>query len=282
MIITKLHCGLGNQMFQYAAGLALAERHKTTLKLDVSWFRDYEGMAEHNRYGLSCFNICEQFATEEEISSIQHKHTAPSSSYYEGFGGLADNTSVFGYFQDNRFFEAASPRLRNHFSFRFPPTEKARAIAQQIALTPSAVFIGFRQGDYQNKTQSGFGVLTDEYYESALGFLQSKMSGLHAFIFSDSEIPNGLVSKISVSHTLVRASDGLGAFEELRLMSLCDHAIIANSTFSWWGAWLIENPNKIVIAPDPWFVGKEFDQLDIVPPSWQRIPARHSAIMPSF
>jgi len=282
MIITKLHCGLGNQMFQYAAGLALAEKHKTILKLDVSWFREYEGMADHNRYGLSCFNICEQFATEEEVSSIQHRHMATSFSYYKDFETLPDNTSVFGYFQDERFFQVVSPRLRNHFSFRFPPSERAKALADQMALAPSSVFISFRRGDYKNKTQSGFGVLADEYYESAVAYLKSKSSGLHAFVFSDSEIMSGPISKIPVPHTLVKVADGFSAFEELRLMSLCDHAIIANSTFSWWGAWLIENPNKIIIAPEPWFVGKEFDQLDIVPSSWQRIPARHSAIIPSF
>lgn len=282
MIITKLHCGLGNQMFQYAAGLALAEKHKTTLKLDVSWFRQYEGMADHNRYGLSCFNICEQFATEEEVSLSQEKHSAPSSSYYKDFEALPNGAFISGYFQAPHFFAPIEPLLRLHYSFKYSLSAPAQNMSGIIRAASPSVFLCFRRGDYTSNYQNSLGVLGWDFYLAALDLLKSKIGNFTAFIFSDDIDAIKSENRTAVSCVYVDAKIASTAFDQLHLMSLCDHAIIANSTFAWWGAWLIENPEKIVIAPDPWFVGKEFSQLDIVPPSWLRISARHSAIMPSF
>jgi hypothetical protein len=174
MIITWLTGGLGNQMFQYAAGLALAEHRRTVLKLDVSWFREDPAYEAHNRYALSCLNICEQFATQEEIDRIRgvrltrterwsgalaralrlyryanryaapaNWHRPPGFRFYADFLEQPDNTYLNGMFQSEKFFAPVGGLLRCHFSLRYPPPPEVAAMAERIRHGPSAA-IHFR------------------------------------------------------------------------------------------------------------------------------------------
>lgn len=303
MIITKLKGGLGNQMFQYAAGLALAEHHRTIFKLDVSWFQERPGYEAHNRYGLSCFNITEQFATSSEIERFEaptltrtekwsvalaralhfyryaraHTHDTPwhcppDAHHYPEFSQLPDGTALDGYFQSEKFFTPVADLLRLHFTFRYPAPPAVMELAERIRSKPS-IALHFRRGDYaRNPTFAReLGVLDLGYYERALALLRERAPDATLYIFSDDIEAVAREFSPPGPHEFVRCVKPWHAYDKIRLMSLCDHIAIANSSFSWWGAWLNQNPEKLVVAPDPWFTGSPLDPADIVPVNWTRI-----------
>lgn len=306
MIISWLTGGLGNQMFQYAAGLALAEQRRTVLKLDVSWFKERVEYEAHNRYALSCFNITEQFATQEEIDRVRgvaltrterwtvalaralrlyryanrhmaptNWHRPPSFNFYPEFFAQPDGTYLNGMFQSERFFSPVANLLRAHFSFRYPPTPEVAALAAQIRSGPAAA-VHFRRGDYARNASfnSEFGVIGPDYYHRAIHLLLERSPEATLYIFSD-DIESIAREFVPPSpHVFVRSGHHWNAYDKIRLMSLCEHIAIANSTFSWWAAWLNPSPTKLVLAPDPWFANSDHDSRDVVPASWRRLPIR--------
>lgn len=301
MIITWLTGGLGNQMFQYAAGLALAERRRTILKLDPSWYRenlDYEG---HVRYALSCLNITEQFATEEEIDRVRglpysrlrhwadaaarglrlrpatprpppNWHGPPGFAFYPGFFEQPDNTYLQGMFQSEKFFAPVADLVRQHFTFRYPATPAVEALAARIRSGPS-IAVNFRRGDYVRKEQvrREFGLLDADYYHRAVRLLRERSPEATLYVFSDDIEAVAREFQPAGPHEFVRCVQPWHVHDYLRLMSLCDHLAVANSSFSWWAGWLNPSPAKLVIAPDPWFARSELDTSDVVPASWTRL-----------
>ncbi|MDP1581743.1 MAG: alpha-1,2-fucosyltransferase [Candidatus Didemnitutus sp.] len=309
MIISWLTGGLGNQMFQYAAGLALAEHRRTVLKLDPSWFRDDPAHAAHNRYSLSCFNITEQFATQEEIERVRgvnlttterwslavarslrfyryanryaapaNWHQPPTFRFYPEFFAQPDNTYLNGMFQSEQFFAPVEKLLRAHFSFRYPASPEVAALAAQIRSGPSAA-IHFRRGDYVRDQQFNreLGVIGRDYYSRAVQLLRERSPEATLYLFSDDIEAVAAEFRPSGPHHYVRAGAAWHAWDELRLMSLCDHQAIANSSFSWWAAWLNLSPTKLVLAPDPWFAHSEHDATDLVPATWTKLSLRSPA-----
>lgn len=304
MIITSLTGGLGNQMFQYAAGLALAEHRRTVLKLDVSWFRADPAYEAHNRYALSCLNITEQFATEEEIDRVRgvtlttterwaaalagavrlrqyarrhatpaNWHQPPTFAFYPQFFEQPDNTYLNGMFQSEKFFAASADLLRLHFSFRYPAQPEVAALAARIRSGPSAA-VHFRRGDYQRNATFAreIGMLDLPYYHRAVKLLRERSPEATLYIFSDDIEAVARDFTPAGPHEFVRCVKPWHAYDKIRLMSLCEHIAIANSTFSWWAAWLNPAPAKLVIAPDPWFDQSNHDGSDLVPASWVRLP----------
>ncbi len=304
MIITYLNAGLGNQMFQYAAGLALAEQNRAELKLDVRWFGGNAEPAAHNRYSLSWFNIVEQFATQEEIDRLcglplgrvenafvrlsrrfrlhqfanrfekaGQRHEAEAFSYYRGFHELGNNTYLHGMWQSEQFFAPVSDLIRRHFSFRYPPTPAVAAMAERIRSGGPSVFVHFRRGDYVSKPNHNreLGVLDLGYYQRALALLTERVGSVTAYVFSDDIAAVAREFRPACPHVFVDVVEPGRADDELRLMSLCDHGITANSTFSWWAAWLNPSKSKTVIAPDPWFSDSLHDCRDVVPDQWLRM-----------
>ncbi len=304
MIISWLTGGLGNQMFQYAAGLSLASLRRTVLKLDVSWFREYAEYEDHNRYALSCFNISEQFATREEIDRIKgvrltrserlsvglarrlhffqyvrkfepagNWHPARSFWFYPEFLDLFDSTYLEGMWQSEKFFRPVADVLRNHFSFRYPPTKDVEVTLRLIQDGPS-VAVHFRRGDYLRnpKFASEMGALGFDYYYRALEVVRQREPKAKLFVFSDDIDAVEAEFRPSCPTHFVRSVGKWNDFDKVRLMSHCDHAIIANSTFSWWGAWLNPSAQKLVVAPDPWFAGDAQRGRDVVPESWTKVP----------
>lgn len=203
-------------MFQYAAGLALAERRRTVLKLDVSWYREYAEVEAHNRYALSCFNITEQFATADEIERYRpqnftrtqrwllaaaqaggfydyvrrhrrpdRRHRPPTFAYYPDFADLPRRTYLAGYFQSEKFFAPIADQIRLHFSFRYPPQPEVAALAERIRSGPSAA-IHFRRGDYARNPNytCRFGVIGYDYYARAVSLLRERSPEATLYIFS--------------------------------------------------------------------------------------------------
>jgi len=304
MIITSLKGGLGNQMFQYAAGLALAEHHRTVLKLDVSWFGTDPQYEAHNRYALSCLNITEQFATTEEIEGLRgvqltrterwsvalarrlrlyryanrqvasgNLHSPPTFAFYPEFFAQPNSTYLNGMFQSERFFAPVADLLRLHFSFRYPAQPEVAALAARIRSGPSAA-LHFRRGDYARNPNFAreIGVLGPGYYARAVKQLRERSPDAKLYIFSDDVEAVAREFTPAGPHEFVRGVQPWHAYDKIRLMSLCDHIAIANSTFSWWAAWLNPSPTKLVLAPEPWFARSPHDTADLVPPSWVRLP----------
>lgn len=303
MIITWLTGGLGNQMFQYAAGLSLAHRRRTVLKLDVSWFREDPEFESHNRYALECLNISEQFATEREIDRLrgvaltrserlaaalarrlhfyQHarhldlrgnRHSASSFAFSPEFFDLPDHTYLEGMWQSEKFFSPIADLVRQHFSFKYPASEAVIEMMRRIGAGPSMA-VHFRRGDYIRSPQfaKNIGVLGLDYYHRAVEMLLRRNRELKCFVFSDDIDAVEREFRPDCECHFVRATGEWNAFDKIRLMSRCSHAIIANSTFSWWGAWLGEKPGQVVIAPEAWFAkGSPHDASDLVPERWIR------------
>ena len=302
MIIVKLSGGLGNQMFQYAAGLALATLRRTVLKLDVGWFGSIDGQENHEAYALSCFNITEQFATAHEAANLvspprpdilrkfyrtvrgrsspqPRSHIAGRFSFYPEFHAIADNTHIEGNWQSEQFFAPAAALLRRQFTPRYPLPLSARELAAQIQADPTAVAVHFRRGDYvSGKAHVYCRALEIDYYNRALDRIKAKVSAPSLYIFSDDIEQVAKEFHPDCHHHFVRPAADWRAFDEIQLMSFCRHNVIANSTFSWWGAWLNENPEKIVIGPATWFADNTFDGSDILPKNWVALPVKHVSI----
>lgn len=303
MIISWLTGGLGNQMFQYAAGLALAHSRRTVLKLDVSWFREDPAFESHNRYALDCMNITGQFATSAEIAEIRgipltrierwsvkvarhlrfyqyanrysgkgNLHSPPIFGFYPEFHSQPDHTYLEGMFQSEQFFAQISDVLRLHFTFRYPPQPAVVQMGEIIKSGPSAA-VHFRRGDYARNSvfKTEFGVLGMGYYERAISVLRERHPELTLYIFSDDIEAVAAEFRPDMPHVFVKAVEHWHAYDRMRLISMCDHAIISNSTFCWWGAWLNPSKGKTVIAPEPWFANSSRDTQDVVPRGWIRI-----------
>jgi len=290
MVIVRLMGGLGNQMFQYAAGRAVAYRNRTQLKLDLSYF----DQNPRRSYKLHHFNIAESIATPDEVthftrrdlwSRISHlieRYLLPSykrSVFAERFFHfdpnvlrLRGNVYLIGYWQSEKYFKDIEQIIRQDFTFKHAPDTENQRLAHIIANTNS-VSLHIRRGDYISNpvTYQYHGVCSLDYYRAAIETLTQAIGQPHFFVFSDNMAWAQQNLKLDYPVTFVTHNGAERDYEDLRLMSQCKHHIIANSTFSWWGAWLCAYPSKIVIAPKKWFSGANHDTKDLIPESWWRI-----------
>jgi virulence-associated protein VapD len=291
MIIVCLKGGLGNQLFQYAAGRQLAHIHNTIVKLDTTAYY-YGGPRQ---FELRHFNIQENIATSQEIKKLtevrqnrlqkllhtilyNHPKLSPNhfrynkTQYKADFLKLPDNIYLEGYWQSEKYFSDIKDILRQEFTFKQTPDETSQKLTNQITRVNS-VSIHVRRGDYveDSKAAQSHSLCQMQYYYDCIKYITQKVNNPHFFIFSDDIdwCRNNLKVLNDVKYVAHNRSDK--AYEDLRLMSLCRHHIIANSSFSWWGAWLSTNNDKIVFAPKKWFASKNFNIDDIVPTGWIKI-----------
>jgi len=285
-IVTRVFGGLGNQLFQYAAGRAAALRNGCDLVLDARPFetdslRDYE---------LHHFNIAARIGTDEELppdrtskirylfwkagrDARQRLIREKSLKFDQRVLGVSANAIIDGYWQCERYFADHAQQIREDLTIKAPASDRNRQWLDRISAR-NTVSVHIRRGDYVSvkKNQTVFAVCKPEYYRNAAETLRRLVGDDIEFLaFSDD--PDWVARKITLPGTLhvIRHNSGDRAFEDLRLMSACRHHIIANSSFSWWGAWLNPSAKKIVIAPRRWFVEYDDRSRDIVPKSWARI-----------
>lgn len=291
MIIVRIIGGLGNQMFQYAAGRRLAATHGTALKLDLSDFKKYNLHA----YGLSVFKINEVLATQKEIQLFKEPD---SGSLRKGLKKLLrrpsklgithirekqyhfapeiltmpDSVYLDGYWQSEKYFSDIANIIKDEFTVRFPQTERNRDLALQITSCES-VSLHVRRGDYitDEKTKTIHGTCDLAYYGHCIAHLAQRIPHPCFFIFSDD--PDWAEKNIKTTYpvTFIGHNGPEKNYEDLRLMSQCKHHIIANSSFSWWGAWLGQHQGTIVCAPKRWFNAPTFNTKDLLPDSWTPI-----------
>lgn len=294
MIIVNLKGGLGNQMFQYAAGLALAEKHHVNLELDFAFLQTSTGSAAFTkrRFELEIFDTNFKLASEKEINAFkgnQHKFTYrvirkffPSLirkkiyrydplNFDPAFAQLGNEVYLDGYFQSAYYFLKAENAIRSHFRFKNHLAGKNKTLSEEIS-SCNSVSIHVRRGDYLSEINRGlFGnICTLDYYSKAISIIQKEIPDPHFYIFSDDVAWVKENLKMDSPVTFVDFNTGENSFEDMRLMSLCKHNIIANSSFSWWAAWLNDNASKKVIAPTKWINDPGCVVEDVMPKTWQR------------
>ena len=182
------------------------------------------------------------------------------------------NTYLDGYWQNARYFEDSATAVRNDLRVKPKPSALARELLRKIHDAPS-VGVHVRRGDYLKAgTEPGSHVtLPATYFIEAARQMAREVSDSHFYVFSDDHAWAREHLSALPRVTFVDHNGPDGAHEDLRLMAACGHQIISNSTFSWWAAWLNENPRKTVFAPSRWFVGDAFDISDLMPGAWRRI-----------
>jgi hypothetical protein len=296
-----LQGGMGNQMFQYAAGRALAIRNNTFLKIDLSFIKNgvLGGNVDYRNYGLNNFCIVEDIIGEEElnhfikrsrlfsklkISWLNRKtgYRFPLSKmvsqkghgYDPEFMKLSNNSYLIGYWQNVKYFAGSEEIIKQDFMFKNLPNQSNTALLSKI-MNCESVAIHIRRGDFKNLPV--LGTTDKEYYLRAINYLVKKLSKPVLFFFSDEmkwvkENFNTISFANFIYYSDINTSSGSEA-DDLRLMSNCKHNIIGNSTFGWWGAWLNSNPDKIIIAPEKLFADPAIDnQLQgMIPDNWLRL-----------
>jgi hypothetical protein len=301
MITVSLIGGLGNQMFQYAAGKALAERHGVGLALDLSGFRNYAlrsflldrlcvpeaDLASAHSAGVEkptnhfVRSLWKQRidrvlgrAGLPKLAASANQYREPHFHYDPVFEGLGPQTSLFGYFQSERYFTSIAETLRDWLLPREPFGVATAEVLGRIERSPLPVSVHVRRGDYLNPGTAEFhGILGEPYYRQAINRIEAALGeGTDFFVFSDdaaaAEQVLNFVPKSRLNHV---RGDPERPWEDMALMARCQHHVVANSSFSWWGAWLNRSLDKVVVAPRAWFAPVELKKLntaDLYPPGW--------------
>ncbi|MDD2656659.1 MAG: alpha-1,2-fucosyltransferase [Patescibacteria group bacterium] len=278
MLTLKLKGGLGNQMFQYATSSNLAKNKKTKINFDLSFFSDIEVRDIKRDYLLDKFNISADISFDQK-NSISGFRKFLAKFIVKFFGEMfyyrltsLSSKYLDGYFQSEKYFKNIEEDIRKDFTLKNEMGVEAKKIEQQIVNSKNSVSLHIRRGDYVSDTKTNVyhGICDLAYYESAIKYLGEKIGEIKIFVFSDDI--DWVKENLQVENMNFVSSCEVKDYEELILMGKCEHNIIANSTFSWWGAWLNENKNKIVIAPKKWFNNEQVnDKSDIVPKAWIRL-----------
>jgi hypothetical protein len=292
LIIVQLNGGLGNQMFQYALGRNLAIRNRTELFLDISEFEHYKLRA----YELSHFCVVENILSVCDLRKIMlpgwrkkwnmiKKRLGVGTSAVpvqiirekqKNFDptvlALQGNLYLCGYWQREKYFQDIEDIIRQEFSLRFPMSLTSQGLAQEMMNTDSLA-IHVRRGDYVTNptTNDIHGTMPIEYYQQAIEYVKARCRIDGYYVFSDDR--EWVENHFGYLDNVKFFSGNTCAHEDMILMSKCKHNIIANSSYSWWGAWLNDNPAKIVIAPRQWVRASErnLKEPDRIPDGWVKI-----------
>ncbi len=285
MIAVRLIGGLGNQMFQYACGRALARQFDQKLVLDLRGF----GEQTLRRFSLDHYKIKAEVGNDALLPTIPqirsplvrlfprwyrpaglriirdyHYGTYDPSLFTNGV-----NLYLDGYWQTERYFARVAETIKTELQMKEPLDSENQRLVERIYQQPS-VSVHVRRTDYINN--SFYAQCTLAYYQRGIDYLKERSSNLQMFVFSDDpdwvrqQLQTGLPTTY-VTHNLGMADD-----KDLALMSQCRHHIIANSSFSWWGAWLGTSADGIVIAPNTWYTDSSKDTRDLIPPGWITMP----------
>lgn len=286
MIVSRLIGGLGNQMFQYAAGRALARRRGVPFRIDRRAFADYRTHA----FGMDCFQAELADAPADQLPGAVRESRlnrllrpllrAPMKVYAEkAFTfdaevlALPDGTYLDGYWQSEKYFADAADVVRADFTVRHAPSPANQRWLEHIRASNS-VSLHVRRGDYVTNPSAAavHGTCDLDYYRRAVQHV-AQASGVEPVVFVFSDDPDWVAANLQLSCPmhLVRDNDAATNYEDLRLMTACRHHVIANSSFSWWGAWLDPRPEAIVVAPQRWFAAGTPDARDLVPQRWVRL-----------
>jgi len=278
MVIIKIKGGLGNQLFQYAAGRAVALHQNVSLKLDTTMFESYKF---HNGYRLDQYAIQAEIATKNEIVNLKggnnvlfsalrkvgfvtrkHYFKEKLSSRFDA--SVFKNKSIYldGYWQNELYFSNIRELLLRELSPISSMNDLGSAYLERIKKTNS-VSLHVRRGDYLNL--KNIGVLDVDYYNQAVAYIRKNVEKPTFYIFSDDL--DWCKKSLGFLDNCIYVDRTETEIDDLKLMSCCQHNIIANSSFSWWGAWLNKNPKKTVIAPKSWLLNDP-DSSNVILSDW--------------
>lgn len=291
MVVVHIVGGLGNQLFQYAAARRLAWKNNTQLRLHLGEFEVYI----LHLYGLHYLNISAKEATSADLQQyfppmtgfLPYTLRAVLARFLPGRGrvvlesGMRFNPTILtlpgnvymrGFWQSEKYFQDCETIIRKEFVVTVLADKKNQAMHDAIRRC-NAVCLHVRRGDYVSDptARTVHGVCDLPYFQQAVTYMAARLTRPEFFVFSDDPAwarqnikPNAPVHYIDFNGPEKN-------YEDLRLMMSCQHNIISNSTFGWWGAWLNPNKKKIVIAPQQWFADPTRDARDIVPDAWVRL-----------
>lgn len=287
MKIVRFLGGLGNQLFQYAFYLALSERFKS-VKADLSGFKDY---TLHNGFELErVFGVQLKEASNFEVNLLDaqkrdwfyrkcrrllfvkaaYQEERKLFSFDEALLDDPSSKLYWGYWQHHRYVELVKDSLLHNLRFPAITDQRNADLLASIHQAGSkAVAIHVRRGDYLTDPYLS-GLATEHYFNEAIDRIRSRISNAKFFIFSD-DIPWCKAHLRLDNGFYVDWNKGEHSFRDMQLMSQCSHAILSNSSFSWWGAWLMENSDKVIVAPAVWYRAPGIDTKDMHPERWIRI-----------
>jgi hypothetical protein len=289
-VTTKLLGGLGNQMFQYAAARALADRTGGELQLDVSEFATYT----LRRYELDTLRVRARVlpaAAEapaqgplvrkartlvDRLLRVRREgapvYREPSFAFDPGLLQQRPPVCLEGYWQSEKYFLDDADAIRRDFTLAAEPDAANSAVLARMQGT-TAVSLHVRRGDYvTNPNAAAFhGTCSPGYYRQAVDHIAQRCGPLTLFVFSDDQ--DWVRANMPFAHPTVHVDcnpPDRGVWD-MHLMKHCQHHVVANSSFSWWGAWLNPSAQKIVVAPRRWFTDAAIDTSDLIPASWIRL-----------
>lgn len=301
MIITKLISGLGNQLFEYAIGRQLSITKGVPLKLDLSFFASQNLRS----YKLNHYKINAEIVTAADIAPFRkemrryqnlHHQTSLFAKFYRNIEPVFNpkytknyfkehiwwilephvfktpaDVYIDGYWQHHKYFENMQPQIFEELTLKEPLSHEAATWLSAIKNDKSSVAVHIRRGDYVTDSGANYlmGVLPVNYYQQAISYLKQKISNPTFYFFSDDLdwVKNNITTSAPAYYV-----DGNTDYVDLDLMRQCSHNIIANSTYSWWGAFLNMNPDKIVIAPEKWSAREDVNKnIQLQFPSWIKL-----------
>jgi hypothetical protein len=304
MIVLKLKAGLGNQLFQYAYARSLAIKSKTTLKIDLGWFHNIKKNETPREYKLDRYNI--NAGVSEKVTRVSPLKNfsikvfkkiiniiSPKSDYvfYPSLSKPVkanQDKIVEGYWNTEKYFNEYEDLIKKELTLKSPLGREASEIKntldEKIKENKTLILIHIRRGDYATSLNAlkHHGLKGLEYYKQSISIILEKVKEKEkiTFILASDDVEwvkDNILTLISdYDHQIISGNKMVQDFEELYLMSLCHHFIIANSTFSWWAAWLSETATstghqKIVIGPKSWVSNPKIDTKDVMPEDWIRI-----------
>jgi hypothetical protein len=289
MIIINLSGGLGNQMFQFAFANNIAKKNNLDVRFSTDLLSIHNGYELFNVFkinmgiarpldikkllGWQAYGVVRKILSRRIFSFLRKTNffVEPNFHYSKLHSNfICDNSYIHGYWQSYKYFFSRDEIL-SIFIFKKNTSRENLLLIDRIN-NSNSVSIHVRRGDYQNK-YSIHSLCQKEYYDKAINKILSLYPNAFFYIFSDDAAWVGKNFKtISDRKEVVNFNSGFNSFEDMRLMSLCKHNIISNSTFSWWGAYLNTNPKKIVICPEKWFNSNcDHNTIDLIPNEWLRL-----------
>jgi Glycosyl transferase family 11 len=295
VIVVRLLGGHSNQLFQYATGRVLADRHNTSLKLDTkSYLANQPEQDTPREYELSGYPLRAEIATDKDMQRVLpldfqpnlpfkilwrlgiNNRIRPFSEGGKHFNpkvlSLPDNTYLNGWWQNEKYFMDIRKDLLRDLEPSRPMNTKNKKYFDAIKKSTS-VSLHVRRGDYvtNKNAKSTHGLTPVQYYKAALNKVLNHENNkpVHIFVFSN-DIP-WCKKNLKLETPMTFIEGNVDGADDMRLMKHCNHNILTNSSFSWWGAWLNENPDKIVIAPKMWFTNKDDNKAMELPKTWIRL-----------
>lgn len=294
-VIIEILGGIGNQMFQFALARILADKNDSELLVDTNFYKETSrNLKNFPRYfSIGIFDLSYKIATEKKKKpfnnpllkyriqrklGLKYPKIIKEKSFNFDPELLTMKAPIFlkGYFQSYKYFTGVENKIRQFYEFPDEKLDGRNEETRSRILAKPSVSVHIRRGDYveNRKTQEFHGNCSVEYYKKAINYLLVSIKDFNLVFFSDdiSWVQNQF-KDLPYEKIFVTGNLNENSWKDMYLMSLCDHNIIANSSFSWWAAWLNKNPEKKVVAPKKWFadIDQEQKSLDLLPPDWIRI-----------